>query len=370
MSRLLLSILTMATLLLAVNLVRASDTNNLDQITVLVPALEGPNSLGRNVGTLLSLQLAQTMRSKPWAEGVVGDVFGEGYVRYTPEVLVESTHKAAIDAAGARNVRAQLVVWGRTLKYGKDIVADVNVTLPRYQPNSFLDCSSTDLLKCDYRERNMEIWKIPIGDGELAVDVPRRGFSISTIVLDPVVVDEYAAATGLPIWSSLDGGKILGATGSNIGFLQFNSELPGSPALVRSEDIEGYVLLPKLSNETSEFADTVGGILQYFRGDWDKTVDSFTRVLENPKTRTPLRVDALLYRGVAKERSGTSGRGDFTEAAELAPYDHRVVRYQVMAELASKADKCTVESLMSAKSFLFSPDDAWFQEINGWLESD
>lgn len=348
---------------------RAMAVTNPDQISVFFPALEGPENLGLNVSTVLSLQLAQTTRRYPWPDNPENHEFGEGMIRYSVAPLEKLTHSAANEAAQNRDLRAQLAIWGRTYRYGVDVIAEVNVTLPHYRLAPSFGCLRTDTVKCDYRQKNFEIWQIKRDGNLFSVDVPRRRFGISAIVLKPEVVERFSEAAGLTIRDAIRNGEEIGMTDSKIRFIEFNKKLPGAPTKLRSGGVEGYVSLPELSEHVSEYADMIGGMLQVFRGDWDEAVSSFSGVLINRKTRTPLKVDAMLYRGMAETRRGGDGRADFAAAAELAPYDHMVTRYQVMGFIAINEDKTSILRVIDAKSYLFSPDDLWLKQVKDWLKS-
>ena len=353
--------------LLVLSLVRANAVTNPDQVVVYFPVFESIGNLGENVATVLALQLAQTMRSRPWPENPNNENFGEGMVRYTGEKLDALTHDAAASAAQRIDLRAQIVVWGWTARYGADVVVDVNVTLPRYRAAPSIGCSRREVLKCDFRVKNFERWTVVKEGNEFIVDVPARRFSLSPIVLKSSIVERFSEATGLKIMSRPNGGQVLGTTGENWQFREFIGEVGGGLALVRSGGTLGYVTLPELSREATSFSSTVGGILQFYRGDWERAVESFSDVLANPATQVPNRVDALLFRGAAKFRMGRDGRSDFDAAAKLAPYDRTVVRYQLMGAI-STGDATLAEQLISGNSFLFVSHDEWLHRVGGWLE--
>jgi hypothetical protein len=354
-------------LALLIGLSRATPTTNPDQITVFFPAFDGPGSLGQNASIVLSLQLAQTSRRIPWPENPDDHDFGPSEINWSVDPLSAASHEAADAAAKRRERLAQIVVWGRAFSYGDDVVVEPSVTLPQYRRAPSFGCEPHALLPCDFRQVNFEHWSLQLDGEELVVDVPRRRFRTSAIVLRPEVVERFRNAAGLPIRESVHGGRILGRTGSKLQFIEFNRRLPGAPTKLRSGGVEGYVSLPELSERTSEFADMVGGILQIFRGDWDEAVRSFTRVINNPKTRTPLRVDALLFLGMAATRGGNDGRASFRVAAELAPFDHMVVRYLVMGEIAAGGSPQTVRRIVDDRAFLFPKDDPWLRRVRGWL---
>jgi hypothetical protein len=353
----------LAALLLTLLCSASYAVQNPDQITVFFPAFEGPEKLGLNVSTVLSLQLAQTTRRSPWPNNPENHNFGEGLIMWSHVPLDHYSISEMTKAAQKDNLLAQIVVAGKARRYGNDVVVELDVVIPKYRRAPSWGCASSGNIECDYRQKNFEQWQINIGDEAIEVDLPKRYFSVSSIVLKPDVVNQYGSASGLPIRNSIDGREIIGETDKNIQFIEYNKYLPGAPTKVKSGGVVGYVSLPELSDETSEFADMVGGILQVFRGDWEWAIKSFGRVLENPKTRTSLKVDALLYRGMAKFKNGENGYLDIANAAELAPYDSMVIRFLIMALLSNNKDKEAIEDVIEQKSYLFDDNDAWLNKI-------
>jgi hypothetical protein len=341
---------------------------NPDQITVFFPAFEGPGKLGLNVSTVLSLQLAQTTRRHPWPHNPEHHDFGEGIIRWSSEPLATSSISDVMKIAQANNLLAQIVVAGNAVNYGKDVVVDLNIALPEYRRAPSTGCSASGDAKCDFRQKNFEVWQIKLDDRVVEVDVPKRYFGISAIVLKPEVIQKFSTASGLAIRDKIAGGDIIGETGDYLRFIEFNKHLPGAPTKIRSQGVEGYVTMPELSDEVSEFADMVGGILQVYRGDWEEAIRSFNRVIDNPKTRVPLKVDALLYRGMAKFKNSENGYSDVASAAKLAPYDATVTRYYVMALIASGSSKESIADVLEKQSYLFDDEDEWYDDIHSWLE--
>lgn len=341
--------------------------HNPDQITVYFPPIASADNLGRNVATVLSLQLAQTARSAPWPDNPQQHDFGQGLIRWGNEPITDYSIAALNKTAQSVDLLAQIVVVGKAKRFGPDLVVELDVLLPEYQRATSPGCDRNRPLRCDYRQRNFEIWQLRLANDYFELDVPNRYFRLSTIVLKPEVVKRFAATTGLPIHATLTGGEILGHTDAYLQFVEFNKKLPGAPTKLRSGGVEGYVSLPELSNETSEFAKMVGGIWQVFRGDWQQAHNSFSRVIDNPQTRVPLQVDALLYRGMTKFRRGENGLSDIRKAVQLAPFDHTALRYLLMAHLASGTDRQLIASLVQANADLFPPQDTFVTKLNRWL---
>lgn len=341
---------------------------NPDQITVYFPAFRGPDNLGLNVSTVLSLQLAQTTRRYPWPDNPRNHNFGESMIRWSADPLEHHSVSEMIKAAQAYDLLAQIVVAGNVRRFGRDFVVELDIALPKYRRAPSTGCSNSNNTKCDYRQKNFEIWQIKIDSGIVEVDLPKRYFNLSSIVLKSEIVNKFRTAAGLTIRESIDGGTVLGKTGYLFRFIEFNRRLPGAPTKVRSGSVEGYVSLPQLSDEVSEFADMVGGILQVFRGDWEWAKKSFTKVLENPKTRIPLRVDALLYRGMTKFKIGENGYTDIAAAAELAPYDSMVTKYLIMALLANHSTKEVIADILKQKAYLFTKNDRLLKDLSQFIK--
>ena len=101
-------------------------------ITLLVPAFEGPQSLGVNVATILNLQVWQTLRKAPYPNPGKVD-FGNGMVTWIDKPLAPQTHETA--AGAAKNNAADLVLWGKAARYGAGVVAQSYLTIvPRRDP--------------------------------------------------------------------------------------------------------------------------------------------------------------------------------------------------------------------------------------------
>jgi hypothetical protein len=327
---------------------RASALVNPDQITVYAPAFEGPGALGRNVATILQLQLWHSFRRMPWPRNPENHDFGPAVIVWGPEPLPGLDHDHAESAAQRFDLLAQMAIWGRAYPYGGGVAVQANITLPAYQ---------------DFREAHFERWRVELEGEIFEVDVPRRRFEVSSIVLDAGIVAKYSLPSALEIHSARRGGELLGSVGNEIRAIQFEPDL----AYVRSGGVEGWVRLPELSRKRSELVEVAAGIVRVYRGDFDGAIVSFTRVLDNPNTRTPLRIDALLYRGE-----------DFLQAYELSPFAQTTVRYLIMSDLAALARgdlsadaaaevRARLRSTIERERYLFAPDDPWPQRVEGVL---
>lgn len=340
--------------------------NNPDQITVFFPAFSGDSTLGRNVSTVLSLQLAQTTRKSPWPHNPDKLDFGQGMIKWSPDAIAINQRQKAITAAQQSKLLAQMVVLGGTQQFGSNVVVEVEVLLPNYQ-QAHKGCKSNRRQPCDYRQQNFELWPLQCSDATLYTPLPRRRYHMAGIVLEDAVVKQFRQVKGLPIFASIQDKRVIGHTGDDLQFIEFNRHLAKAPTKLRSKGIEGYVELPKIAKKNSEFADMTGGLLQVFRGDWQAAHSSFSRVLDNPVTRVPLRVDALLLRGMVQFRQGKNGLADITAAAQLAPYDAGAARYQLSAMLAAGQSTSALRDTLKEKRYLFDSDDEWLTQFDRLL---
>lgn len=335
-----------------------------DQITLYLPAFEGPGALGQNVATILNLRIWTTLRRKPWPANPDNLDFGKGLIVWNRSPLSTQSHHEAENEARSINLLAQMVLWGKAYPYGDGVVVQTNMSIPRYR---------------DFRESRNEIWEIEYRDTTFKTDIPRRRFEVSSIVLTNEVVKEYSLPSALKIYADREGGDPIGEVGSSYRGIQLEPQL--GLAKVIAGDITGWVRLPKLGKKPTEVSTFAAGVMKIFRSDWQGALQHMNRVIENQYTNTSLRIDAHLYAGMALERQGKSGREHFEKALELNPYARRAVEYLLMGEVAalsrqddpmhtSAATKKILERLKSAhKKYaqLFPKNDPFIESISRML---
>ncbi len=326
------------------------------QINIFIPAFEG-NALGMNAATVINLQIWQTLRRAPTPNPKKLD-FGRALILWDNIPLPEQSHIAAEHLAEEFSVLAQMVLWGKAYAYGEGVVVQTNLSIPLYN---------------DFRKDKNEIWKISLGESSLEVDIPRRRFEMSSISLRPEVIEKYSVPNALKIYRDRHGDKVIGVIGDEYTALQFESDL----AKVKSNGIVGWVRLPELGKKRSEVVDLVGGIIRIFRGDWDGAAEYMKRVIDNDNTKTPLKIDAYLYWGMALEKSGQPGMDKIKQAYLLNPYSQTTVKYMIMSYLSSlkrmgansglskqkNEVKKQIKEIISQQVYLFPPNDPWIGQV-------
>ncbi len=325
-----------------------------DQISLLAPSFvsETP-ALGRNVSTVLGLQVWRTLRQAPTPNPKELH-FGDGAVYWSPDTPPPLSHAEAESRARRIAVLAQMVFWGETFRYADAVIVEPHLSLPRYR---------------DFRVRRNELWTLKFGrDTRLTCDVPRRRYSFEPIILRPDIVDRYTSPVGLSVYADTDFTQEIGTLDARFTAI----EVHGDKALVVTRNdgrsIRGWVPLEPLSESRSEVTDFVAGVLRIYRADWEGAMAMFARVLENENAPTDIRVDAALYRARAAAALGLDPRTDAAVAAKLGARSRQVAIYTTMADLAAlrqgRRDTNPAETLASLHQAgpYFEPNDAWFEQ--------
>ena len=334
-----------------------------DQITLFIPGFEGPGALGRNVATVLNLQIWHTFRRAPWPNNPENLDFGRGLIIWDNRPLKSQSHREAEQMAKDIRILAQMVLWGKAYRYGNGVVVQTNLSIPAYN---------------DFRDNQLEVWRISLQGKTVQVDIPRRRLEMSSIVLRSDVIERYSLPSALKIYKNRVGGEPIGEVGDSYIGIQFEPGL----AKVRSGNIEGWVRLPELGKKPTEVVDFVAGVIRTFRGDWQGAASSMRRVIDNPSTRTPLRIDAYLYWGMALERLGKSGRCMIENAYRLNPYSLTTIQYMIMSDLSamgrlagvpkSEAQRSmiiqNIKGIINDNAYLFPKNYPWLRKVLKLIE--
>ena len=230
------------------------------------------------------------------------------------------------------------------------------MTLPKYE---------------DFRQRNFEVWTVSIADRSLSVDVPRRRFDLSSIILSPEFISRYSVPNALLLYNTPNSIEARGVVMDRFTAIEFGPDL----AKVTSGGKIGWVRLPDLSHHPSEAVDMAAAVIRLYRGDWAGAIDRLDRVLRNPGTRTRLLIDALLLRALVPERLGQSGRSELERAHALNLYSRTVIEYLVMSDLAQAARDHTDRSnlrtrimgIIEANRYMFAANDKWLLRLQDIL---
>ena len=102
---------------------------DIDEIRLYIPAFEGPDSLGKNVATILNLQIWRTLRREPDRDPR-GEDFGRGMIVWGVTPLKEGSHVGAEQAATKDNIASQFVLWGETFPYGSGVISQTYFSIP------------------------------------------------------------------------------------------------------------------------------------------------------------------------------------------------------------------------------------------------
>ena len=338
----------------------ASNLAQAEPLRIFVPSFFGPKPISQHVRTTIYFGLSQAFRSKDMPEK-------GAWILYGIDELNEQSHDAAITASSWPSVRADLAVWGLVRRYDDGVVVQLFLTI-------------TPLI----RERRVrpEYWTVIVPDAngktfEIARDIPGLYYEFEPLTLKKRVVIEYEKPEGIPLYGSRYGGEIRGYLGEIIYF----SEIYDDALLLQSNGVEGWVRLPKLSSQRSEAVSFVKGMVRLLRGDWRGCLEDFAAVLSNANIPQNLRIDALLYTGLAKEKTGESGRQEFERAYQINRLDKSTVSYLLMSRIADivrarrRNDEKRIDvsihkfrEAVKSTRVLFAENDKWFQKIESFLK--
>ncbi len=311
--------------------------------TLYVSDFEGPEYLGRNVATIVNLQVWQTLRKEAPGSSAT---FGEGLVTWDNNAPITQSHESAERAA--KDYAADLVLWGKVSRYGAGVVAQAFLTIAA--------------------GNERKVWEIQVDGRTLSLPLPRTRYEFRPIVLSNTIVSRYTSPDALQLYATPSSTTAIGTVGSEFKA----SRQEGDAALVTTNGKTGWIRLPELSRNRGEVANFTGGVIRILRSDWSGAADLFRKVIADTASPRLLKLDALLYSGVALERSRGNGAALIEQAYALNPYDRSVVSYLLMTQAAKlsrlasgDASRARVKdkgrSLITANRHLFPANDPWLK---------
>ena len=331
-----------------------------DQITIFVPAFQGPKALGQSVATIVNLQIWQTLRKAP-TPNPYNLSFGSGLVSWSSQMLDEPSHEHAEKVARRINVLAQFVLWGKVYSYGDGAIAQAYLTIPKYY---------------DFREQRHELWTIliPLSEGSITIqsDIPKRRYAFEPIILTKEIIKAYSLPNSLPLYKARNSSQVIGSVGDEYLALEHDAGM----VEVKSGEVTGWVHLPLLSKNRSEVVDFVGGLIRIFRSDWQGASSLFQKVIRHRNTPNELKVDAYLLLGLANAKRGKSSLEQMRAAYELNRYARRSVQYWGMScfDEFNRAGRTTsdgerqrlllkeLKNLIQNHRYLFLSTDPWLNK--------
>lgn len=336
-------------LLLLYCLLTASTASS-EPLRLLVPEFFGPKPLSQHVRTTIFFEITKAFRAVDAPDKGVWILYGQ-------DELQQPSHDAVLSAAKWPSVSADLVVWGQVHQYDDGVVVQPYLTL-------------TSLIK--KRLVRPELWTLTLKDGtgetiRLELDIPGQFYQFEPLLLTAEAIIAFENPQGVPLYSARQEGTIIGSIGK--GVIWFD-EIHDDALLVATNGLKGWVRIWPITQQRSEAIDFSKGMVRLLRGDWRGAQHSFAAVLENSDLPQNLRIHALIYSGLAKEKSGLSGRSEFTAAYALNRLDKAVAAYLLMSQAAEIARlqgaeaqeqlpkaQDNLRTTLSATKNLFAEDD-------------
>lgn len=325
-----------------------------EPLRVLVPQFVGKQPLSQQVRTSVYFELIKAFRA-------VDNPDKGAWILYGQQPLEQASHDAVLAAASWPSVRADLAVWGKVHPYDDGVVVQLQMTL-------------TPLLK--KRQVRPELWVVTLNAGNerqrFELDIPGQFYEFEPMLLSREVLVEFQNPQGMPLYSDRYAGQQIGRLGEVIRFYEIYED----SILIATDGKKGWVRTRPLADHESEVISFSKGMVRLLRGDWRGARQSFSQVLENTATPQKLRIHSLIYRGLAKQQGGVSGRQDFADAYALNRLDQTAAAYLLMSRLADIAalqpqnDREALhqaerrfKSDLAATRRLFDKDDQWYRRL-------
>jgi hypothetical protein len=242
-----------------------------------------------------------------------------------------------------------------------------------------LKLTLTPLLK--KRQVRPELWSVtlqtPQGPLLYQLDIPGQYYEFEPLPLSDDAIVQFQDPRGMPLYSQRHGGQQIGHLQEVIRFYEIHNDA----ILIATGGKKGWLRARPLAARESEAISFAKGLVRLLRGDWRGARQSFNRVLEHPALPQELRIHSLIYRGLAKEKGGHSGRADFSAAYRLNRLDRTAAAYLLMSQVDELADlqrrsessswHDSLEELkrtVAATRMLFDKQDQWFRQIARLVE--
>jgi len=114
----------------------------------------------------------------------------------------------------------------------------------------------------------------------------------------------------------------------------------GDRAILRRGGVDYTVEFPNKALLETDIVDYTAMVIAYLRGNWFQVIDLAERLIQRAdRTSTSVLIDAYLYRGAARYRTGNSGRADFEDAIRLNPLASRSRKFLLMGVATDVMEK-------------------------------
>jgi hypothetical protein len=324
-----------------------------DSVAVYTPAFSSQGTLGEldsrlgvNAAAFLNLQLWRTLLvpinpdgSQNWAS--------KGILWWDDLGRPIDSHATA--ERQARDSLVQMTYWGQAFEYGDGVVIQSYLSLPRY--NDF---------RTDYNER----WSLTVRGVPIEVDMPRRRYDFSPILLGKDAIAQYTSPFAFDFCPD-DGGACYKIASGGYRAIAHNPDCTDVQLLDSGK--RGKICGVIASEGKPEVVDFIAGIVRIMRADWGRAADSFQAVVDNPDADVRLQVGARMLQ--ARSLAQTGAHDEAIAAAQAAwersPIGRSALKYLVMAkmfawgETVTKARIMEIRNLIDANRVLFSPKDPW-----------
>jgi hypothetical protein len=310
------------------------------QLAIYVAPFGGADNFSANIGTVELLSVWRTMMlPRPTdGPGAIRDAF-----LYWPT----SSSPIVTSPQAAAGQGYPLVLWGLAHRYGDGFIVD-----------SYLSTVS------GFRAR----WDVRFKGRSISLGLPRAVFELGPVDMTDDLVEFYSSPAALRVCPT----PVMPCDGKPVG--KGLTALAQTPnwSLVRTDaGDKGYIYLPNEFSEKGTAPAFAGGMIAYYRGEFDYAARLFSRVSKIDTAPTELRSDAAAMANCSEARLRAEMQdGPWADEPQTPLSSSFDVQVAVMSELdvASRTINVTkqVHSLQEAgklldeNAALFEPDDPWF----------
>ncbi len=337
------------------------------EVALYVPAFTSADALGLNVSTILHLQIWKSLRMGEPGHPKLS--FGSGMIYYGmqgSEISSPDEAKRYMRQVAKSDKPVDGVLWGKTWRLKDGVVVQ-----------GYLSLNQGPLGLAFYGRPY--IWNVEVNikgrPYSFDATIPSFFYEFAPVILKEAVVNSYSSPQALRMYRSKDWKEELGPLGADFSAREVGKEW----ALVKSNNKEGYIRLPMLSENASEIVDYVGGIIRCFRRDWRGAIALLEKAFRQPEMSTSVRIDTLLYIALSKEHLGQNPQHELDEAYKLNPYNKSTVVYTVMHLLGAiqktklPAEQTLliqqIQDLLKEHGSVFPPYDPWLIKVRHFLSS-
>lgn len=283
-----------------------------------------------------------------------GNAARGAWILYGQSELSDQSHRSAEASASFPSVFADIVFWGNVVELGEHLIVEPYLTRTAIS-----------------RKRNIqpEFLNAAFDVGGKTIDLSLANssafFDLEPFLVSREVISRHADyEKGIPIYGSATAPEPDTFINDPVYFESITTEA----ALVRYHGNQrGWIRFPELSPEQLTMIDFGHGLINVLRGDWQSAEREFSTLVELPMLPNALRIDALIYLGIAREKLGEDGLPAFRQAWDLNAFNRDAAMFLMLGLVRDAYEEGTLSTefsdVLEQSKKLFAQDDPWLRDL-------